>query len=66
MSVSWDMVKDFHDYLEYFPCDDEEGYDGVHNGGIKGLSPNAPESAKKAYEEFRKVEDDARSKGIKI
>ena len=52
MSVSWDMVKDFHDYLEYYPCDDEEGYDGIHDGGIKGIRSDAPESAKKAYAEF--------------
>lgn len=66
MSVSWNMVKGFHDYLEYYPCDDEEGYDGIHDGGIKGIRSNAPESAKKAYAEFKKMEDEAKSKGIKI
>ena len=66
MSVSWDMVKDFWDYLERYPYDDEEDYDGIHDGGIKGIRSDAPESAKKAYYEFNKMEDEAKSKGIKI
>ena len=66
MSVSWDMVKDFWDYLECYPHEDEEDYDGIHDGGIKGIRSDAPDSAKKAYEEFKKIDDDAKAKGIKM
>lgn len=66
MSVSWDMVKDFWDYLECYPYDDEEGYDGIHDGGIKGIRSDAPESAKIAYAKFKELEDAAKSKGIKM
>lgn len=50
--ISWDEVKDFWDYIEYYPESDEEGYDGEHDGGIKGVRDDAPEEAKKAYRKY--------------
>lgn len=49
-------------YAEYYPDIDEKGYDGVHAGGVKGLKPDAPEWAKKAYDAVKKAE----KKGFKI
>ena len=48
MTISFDAVKDFDDYIETYTYEDEEGYDGVHDGGIKGLRSDAPEYAVKA------------------
>lgn len=61
-----DKEPAFWKYLEFYPCEDEEGYDGVHDGGIKGISEDAPESAKKAFEEYKKEIEIAESKGIKL
>lgn len=55
MSVEWNMVKDFWDYVEMYPDEDEPDFDGVHYGGIKGLSANAPDHARKAYAEYNKI-----------
>lgn len=62
----WNQVKEFWDYLEYYPCEDEPEYDGVHNGDIKGIQSSAPESAKKAFEKWFKNKHRAESEGIKI
>lgn len=66
MSISWDAVKDFWDYIECYPYEDEEGYDGIHNGGIKCISKNAPKSAKLAYEKYVKIQKETETKGIKF
>lgn len=58
MSISYETVKDFWDYVEFYPYEDEEGYDGVHDGGIKGLREGAPAKAVKAYEKYRKIEQE--------
>lgn len=50
--IDYEQVKDFWDYIEYYPDEDEEGFDGVHYGGIKGLVENAPKKAQKAYMKF--------------
>lgn len=42
------------DYLVFYPYDDEEEYDGIHDGGIKGLRSDAPEDVKKAYWEHQR------------
>lgn len=52
--IDYEYVKDFWDYLEFYAEEDEDGYDGVHDGGIKGIKPDAPENAKKAYQEHLK------------
>ncbi|MDO5361968.1 MAG: hypothetical protein Q4F03_04880 [Eubacteriales bacterium] len=39
----------FWKYLEFYPEEDEEGFDGVHYGGIKGIKEDAPDEAKIAY-----------------
>lgn len=64
MSISFDAVDKFWDYLEYYPEQDEEGYDGIHNGGIKGLREDAPEEAKKQYAEYVKMQQRAKKSGI--
>lgn len=40
------------DYVIMYPYDDEPDYDGIHDGGIKGLRDDAPEEAKKAFDEY--------------
>lgn len=66
MSVAWEQVKGFWDYLEYYPEDDEEGYDGIHNGGIKGISVNAPDAAKVDYNKWVAKCNEAKIRGLKI
>lgn len=55
----WDNVKAFWDYLEFYPEEDEPDYDGIHDGGIKGISNDAPEAAKDAYFEYVKRQNNA-------
>ena len=50
------------EYAEYYPEEDEPGFDGVHYGGVKGVKADAPEWAKKAYEEDQRMQRE----GIKI
>lgn len=38
-------------YIIRYPTSLDEGYDGVHDGGIKGLKPDAP---KEVVEEFKR------------
>lgn len=40
------------EYAIFYPEEDEPGYDGVHDGGIKGISDDAPDEAKKAFDEY--------------
>lgn len=54
------------DYLEYYPDEGEEGFDGVHFGGIKGISPDAPEKEKAAFRLFQKEEAEAQQQGIRL
>ena len=53
--IAYETVKDFFDYLKY---DDK--------CVCHGLDENAPESAKKAYEKYLKMQEEAREKGIKL
>lgn len=64
MSLSYNAVDKFYDYLEFYPEEGEEGYDGVHDGGWKGLREGAPEEAKKQYEEYMDLQRRARNSGI--
>ena len=64
--LSYDAVKDFIDYVEMYPDEDEPGFDGVHYGGWKGLIPGAPDSAVKAWQKFILMEKEAESQGIKL
>lgn len=61
--LAYEAVKDFLDYLEYYPDVDEPGYDGIHEGGWKGLREDAPENAKKAYEKYKKIKKEAERQG---
>ena len=47
-----ELIMKFWDYIVWYPYRYETGYDGIHNGGIKKLSPDAPKEAVKAYREF--------------
>lgn len=49
-------LMEISEYLEYYPYSDEEGYDGVHDGGLKGIKDNAPDWAKKIFYEATKKE----------
>ena len=66
MSLSYDAVEGFIDYVEYYPMEDELGYDGVHDGGYKGLKPDASESAVKAWNEYVAMIEEAEKQGIKL
>ena len=44
-------------WLDYAEFDDD---------GLCGISPNAPDEVKKAYEDYLAEEEEAKSKGIKI
>lgn len=54
------------DYVEFYPYEDEEDYDGIHNGGIKGISENAPDEVKKEFEKYQKEMEIAENQGIKL
>lgn len=64
--MTWDMVKDFWDYVEMYPEEDEPNFDGVHYGGIKGISDKAPDPAKKAFAEYNEMLKKAQDNGQKI
>lgn len=64
MSLSFNAVDKFFDYLEFYAEEGEEGYYGVHDGGWKGLREDAPEEAKKQYEEYMQMQERAKRSGI--
>lgn len=66
MSEAYSSVEQFWDYLIFYPDEDEEGYDGIHSGGIRGISDDAPENVKKAYHEYLESEKKNREQGIKV
>ena len=51
-------VSLFWDYLIFYPDEDEEGFDGEHYGGIKGIRDDAPEEAKKEYDKMVALEEE--------
>ena len=61
MECFLDLIKDFKDYLEFYPDEDEE-----HLGEVKGISANAPQKAKDAYKKWEKIQNDAMAKGFKL
>lgn len=54
------------EYVIFYPREDEPDYDGVHDGGIKGLSVDAPEDVRKAFEQYLKEEAECKLRGIKM
>ena len=64
--IDYDTVKDFIDYVEYYPNEDEPGFDGVHYGGMKGLKSGVPESAVTAWNNYIEMEKEAEAQGIKL
>lgn len=63
---NWDDVKAFWDYLDFYPEEDEEGFDGIHDGGIKGIRDDAPDEAKKAFAEYQEKKKAARQSETKL
>lgn len=61
MMEAYEVLKSFWEYLEFYPCEDEPDYDGVHDGGIRGISEGAPESAKKRLQSIRRDKGNMRS-----
>ena len=53
-------------YVEFYPMSDEEDYDGFHDGGIKGISEDAPENMKKAYAAYTQEQEEAESRGMRL
>lgn len=64
--VSDEKLKEFWDYLEFYPDEDEPNFDGVHYGGIKGISDDAPDKVKKVYEEYTKEKEKLAKQGMKL
>lgn len=46
---------DWLDYAEFYPHEGEKGYDGEHDGGVKGLRDDAPEDVVRQFEEYKKA-----------
>lgn len=55
------LYSAFIDYVEYYPDEDEE-----HAGERRGLRPDAPESAQKAYAEWLELQKEYERLGIKV
>lgn len=55
----------FWKYLEYYPDEDEENFDGVHYGGIKGIKSDAPDHVKEEYKAWLKQQENNRQTLIK-
>lgn len=64
--LTYEDVKGFIDYIEYYPDEDEPGFDGVHYGGFKGLKPGAPDSAVEAWARYVAMHREAEKEGIKL
>lgn len=60
------VYEEWMQFLVYYPGEDEEGYDGVHDGGIKGVSDNAPAEARKAFDNFMEDREKLKSHNTKI
>lgn len=60
--ISEEQMNMFWKFLEFYPDEDEPGFDGIHYGGIKGIAPDAPKTAREAFNEYQK----AISEGIKL
>lgn len=65
MSLIKDPTEGFSDYAEYYPLLGEPGHERGKSG-IKGIRPDAPESAKKAYAEWLEMKKDCERRGIKV
>lgn len=69
MSIGIDeerRINKFIEYVEFYPDEDEPGFDGIHYGGVKGIRRDAPESAKKAFAEHLEWEEELKKEGIKV
>ncbi|MCD8042453.1 MAG: hypothetical protein LUH10_05255 [Tannerellaceae bacterium] len=66
MSLQAGIFELFDKYIIFYPDEDEPDFDGVHYGGIKGTREDAPESAKKAFEEYQAELKEAEKNGIKL
>lgn len=64
--LDYDEVAGFINYVERYPMEDEPGYDGIHDGGFKGLKPGAPDSAVEAWAKYVAMEKEAEKQGIKL
>lgn len=54
------------DYVVFYPEEGEEGYDGIHNGGIKGLRDDTPKRIRKQYERDMKAFEDEARRGVVV
>lgn len=61
-----DRMALFRDYLIFYPEEDEEGFDGVHYGGVKNIKEEAPQSAKEEFAKYMKERKKAEERGKKI
>lgn len=61
-----DQTASFWDYLIYYPEEDEDDFDGIHYGGIKGIRDDAPAMAKKEFARFQEERERAAAHSIKI
>lgn len=47
---------DWLDYAEFYPHKGEKGYDGEHDGGVKGLTEDAPADVVRQFEAWKKAQ----------
>lgn len=66
MSVPYSEVEKFWDYLLFYPEEDEDGFDSIHLGGIKGIKSDAPDEAIAAYENYMKLQKGYEKENIKV
>ncbi|MBO5409480.1 MAG: hypothetical protein J6A61_08815 [Clostridia bacterium] len=53
-------------YIVCYPCSDEEGFDGIHDGGWKGVRDDAPDEAKQAFQKFLEEEKENLKNHVKV
>lgn len=64
--MPYSEVEKFWDYLLFYPEEDEEGFDGIHFGGIKGIKSDVPGDIREAYENYMKFQKYCENEKIKI
>lgn len=59
--ISSELYEKLKPWFEYYPDEDEEDFDGIHYGGVKGLKKDTPKDIRKIYNDIMKAE-----KGIRV
>ncbi len=60
------VYESWMQYIVCYPCSDEEGFDGIHDGGWKGVRDDAPDEAKQAFQKFLEEEKENLKNHVKV